>query len=732
MMKHWRARFIAMVVLSAYFLCRRYRRYLAGHGIDRIFALWSYRRGGHFSLGWHDARTAAVGDNDVDVDPASAWETLQRVVGAMERLRRLVMRGETSRLAESEITWEEEDFIVRDGVRIRHGTFTSTATDLDSIMHAVLPVPSRQAHFEIVLPQLRGDQGGSRCPMVVHLAASGEEGYTSRRSKLALPLACEHGVGSVILENAMYGRRAPRGPNGAPAHSLPGRASGAATMPTVAELLSMGLCTVAEALALLSWLRGRGHARLCVSGISMGGEMATLVAACAQQEPVACAAFLPCHNTAAVFCEGVMAGSCDYGALARLSAAQGFCASATSAAAPSALGCVGANRQILAITDIRSLPPPRCPAACILVAAEDDGYVPPYSARLIHAHWQGSELRWVPGGHCSAFVKQQPTFLRSLTDALAALGPAAGGAEQPAPGVSTAASSAAATALPAAVPLPPGYRIRCISAAAALPPPPSTPLAPHFADSFFRPQGNNAGGSGRDGNSSSVGGSTTAGADATELSDETASALAAISLDALVAHGFGFVATAEQRAERLAGARASLLDAARVAMACGSCDTNSCSPSSSSSSSSSSSNGEKAKEEQAATALWVLEARSVDLCRCKAAAARGADGPWDAVGCCGLVDHGVDTATTACAGRVAELRGLYVHADHRRQQLGHCLLRLAERFAVAAGYDSVWLETSRRMTAARALYVSNGYAVVRSLHNKWEDDIMLKVFRHSM
>ena len=33
-------------------------------------------------------------------------------------------------------------------------------------------------------------------------------------------------------------------------------------------------------------------------------------------------------------------------------------------------------------------------------------------------HWPGSELRWVPGGHVSAFVLQQPAFRRAITDSL--------------------------------------------------------------------------------------------------------------------------------------------------------------------------------------------------------------------------------------------------------------------------------------------------------------------------
>lgn len=38
--------------------------------------------------------------------------------------------------------------------------------------------------------------------------------------------------------------------------------------------------------------------------------------------------------------------------------------------------------------------------------------------RMQAHHWPGSELRWVAGGHVSAFVLQQPAFRRAITDSL--------------------------------------------------------------------------------------------------------------------------------------------------------------------------------------------------------------------------------------------------------------------------------------------------------------------------
>jgi hypothetical protein len=50
-------------------------------------------------------------------------------------------------------------------------------------------------------------------------------------------------------------------------------------------------------------------------------------------------------------------------------------------------------------TDVVRYPRPRRPDAAVIVAAESDAYVSTESVRALHAHWPGSELRLVSGGH---------------------------------------------------------------------------------------------------------------------------------------------------------------------------------------------------------------------------------------------------------------------------------------------------------------------------------------------
>lgn len=54
----------------------------------------------------------------------------------------------------------------------------------------------------------------------------------------------------------------------------------------------------------------------------------------------------------------------------------------------------------------------------MIVGAREDQYVLPGSIAEMADHWPGSELRWVPGGHVTAFVLQQKAFRQAISDSL--------------------------------------------------------------------------------------------------------------------------------------------------------------------------------------------------------------------------------------------------------------------------------------------------------------------------
>ena len=60
-----------------------------------------------------------------------------------------------------------------------------------------------------------------------------------------------------------------------------------------------------------------------------------------------------------------------------------------------------------------------------------------------------------------------------------------------------------------------------------------------------------------------------------------------------------------------------------------------------------------------------------------------------------------------------ELRRMAVDPAHRRKGVGRALLAMAEAFCRECGYRRVVLNTTELQSAARSLYESSGYRLVR-------------------
>lgn len=61
--------------------------------------------------------------------------------------------------------------------------------------------------------------------------------------------------------------------------------------------------------------------------------------------------------------------------------------------------------------------PPLDPSRAILVSCRHDGFIPAEEAEALHAHWAGSEIRWVEGGHFTGLVLRHEAHRRALLDA---------------------------------------------------------------------------------------------------------------------------------------------------------------------------------------------------------------------------------------------------------------------------------------------------------------------------
>lgn len=84
--------------------------------------------------------------------------------------------------------------------------------------------------------------------------------------------------------------------------------------------------------------------------------------------------------------------------------------------------CLRLHQVLETYTDVTRFHPPRCTRAAVLVGATDDAYVSPQSVQELAAHWPESEVRWVKGGHVSAFLLQQPAFRKAINDSINRLG----------------------------------------------------------------------------------------------------------------------------------------------------------------------------------------------------------------------------------------------------------------------------------------------------------------------
>jgi hypothetical protein len=114
---------------------------------------------------------------------------------------------------------------------------------------------------------------------------------------MAKPLL-QAGIGSIILENPYYGLRKPKNQIRSSLHF-------------VSDIFVMGGCLILESIALLNWCERLGFGPLGVSGISMGGHMASL-AASNWPKPLVLVPCLSWSTASSVFTEGVMSESIDW------------------------------------------------------------------------------------------------------------------------------------------------------------------------------------------------------------------------------------------------------------------------------------------------------------------------------------------------------------------------------------------------------------------------------------
>lgn len=191
-----------------------------------------------------------------------------------------------------EITKEE----LTSDCKILEGKFK---TPLEIYLPGLVPDVVQDAHFQILLPTEWKDERYK--PMCIHLAGTGDHYFWKRRNLIAKPLLKEANLGAIILENPFYGMRKPKDQKASSLHN-------------VSDIFVMGGCLVLESLVLLNWCERNGYGPLGITGLSMGGHMASL-AATNWPKPLVLVPCLSWSTASAVFTEGVMSHSINWDVL---------------------------------------------------------------------------------------------------------------------------------------------------------------------------------------------------------------------------------------------------------------------------------------------------------------------------------------------------------------------------------------------------------------------------------
>lgn len=261
----------------------------------------------------------------------------------------------------ADILWGRKE--ERRGLRVRRGRFSSP-------LASELPMDAASVPVEMIQPA----SGTER--HVVIMPAWNDHGFEQRR-RLA-SLIAEYGIGAIMFDIPFYGARRVTSEK-------------EQAIRTVGDFALMGVGAVKEALAIMAATSGR----VGVTGFSMGGNLAALVSAVAQ-DPVATSAIAASHSPGPVYLDGVLSRAIDWRALGGRSEADALRVVLSSASA------------------LRYEPRPHHREA-VVVAASRDGFVPLEATRRLSEHW-GAELRLLPGGHATALWRHRPEMAQAVAD----------------------------------------------------------------------------------------------------------------------------------------------------------------------------------------------------------------------------------------------------------------------------------------------------------------------------
>lgn len=176
--------------------------------------------------------------------------------------------------------------------KILDGHFISP---LSHYVPGVMPSECVTARFQFIVPK---EWKSKYRPVCIHLAGTGDHYYWRRRTLMARPMIKEAGMASLLLENPYYGCRKPKD-------------QVRSCLKNVSDLFVMGGALVLESAALLHWLEREGYGPLGLTGISMGGHMASL-AVTNWPKPIPLVPCLSWSTASGVFTRGVLSKAVNW------------------------------------------------------------------------------------------------------------------------------------------------------------------------------------------------------------------------------------------------------------------------------------------------------------------------------------------------------------------------------------------------------------------------------------
>jgi len=299
----------------------------------------------------------------------------------------------------------------RKGIHYIEGQFRSP---LYEYCPELFPAKVEVCHFRGLFPSDRNKSKG----LVIHLAGTGDHTFFRREYGFCHQLL-EEGYGGILIENPFYGSRKPAG-------------QFSSSLLNVSDLFVMGGSLMAECGFLLQWAKENGHETLGLSGVSMGGYMASL-AASNVHEPIALVPCLSWTTAAPVYTEGALSEAIPWVTLEKELIDPNYRRQLKEIKDCPWLDMLESDmfdrhttpgKRFMWIlmeefTNLSNFPVPFEPSLVKAIIAEEDAYVIRNDVPDLTDIWPGAHVKLVPGvGHVLAYLRNHSLFRQVISETM--------------------------------------------------------------------------------------------------------------------------------------------------------------------------------------------------------------------------------------------------------------------------------------------------------------------------